>query len=178
MPIYTRAGDKGITALFGGKHVSKDAPQVHAYGNIDELQSFLAFAAAHKLSPEDKKLFAQIQSDLYDIMVVLSGGELTGARVATLQKNIQAFEAYIDETTSTLPELHNFILPQGGATTSILHVCRVVCRRAERHVVGFFSHNIELENTKRDLVIQYLNRLSDVLFTCARKYNKGNEIVV
>lgn len=178
MPIYTRTGDKGSTSLFGGVRVSKDAPRVHAYGDLDELDSFIALAGAHVTDEVDQKLFLEIQRDLYYIMTMLSGGPVDAIHTENIKKRIDTFEQAIDTMAADLPALHHFILPQGDITVGMLHVCRAVCRRAERHIVTFLSQDIETENTKGNLMIQYLNRLSDLLFMLARKYNKGKEITL
>lgn len=169
MPIYTRTGDKGTTAVFGGVRVAKDAAQVEAYGNIDELDSFIALAGAAVSDAADKELLLEIQRDLYYIMAMLSGSPVDKTHVENVKNRIAIFERAIDDISAELPKLHSFVLLQGDNTVGILHVCRAVCRRAERRGVSF---------TKNDLVLQYLNRLSDLLFTLARKYNKGKEVAL
>lgn len=177
MPIYTKTGDTGTTAIFGGRRLSKDAPQVHAYGDIDELDSFIGLAISHLSDKKDIALLTDIQHDLYHIMSILSGGKPKKEALTVINGRIRVFEKKIDTLTKSLPKLHNFILVQGVPVASQLHVCRAVCRRAERAVVGFLKEDVELNNTYRDLMIQYLNRLSDLLFVLARKHNKGKEIL-
>ncbi len=178
MPIYTRTGDKGTTAVFGGRRVSKDDVQVHAYGALDELDACIALAGALVTDNNDASLLLDIQKDLYHIMNILAGGKLTKAQHTTIKDRITTFEKTIDTITKDLPELHSFILLQGDQCVGQLHVARAVTRRAERHLVTFLSENIDMVNTQRDLMLQYLNRLSDLLFTLARKYNKGKEIAI
>lgn len=159
MPIYTRTGDNGTTALFGGRRVSKSDPQVVAYGSVDELTSFIGFLI-EKVSSSDKEFLTDIQNNLYIIMSFLSGAPLKNSSLALEVKKI---EKRIDEMEEKLPKLTHFILPQGSKQTSLAHVARTVCRRAEREVVRCFE---------KSQILPYLNRLSDYLFVLARLYNK------
>ncbi|MGH7524852.1 MAG: cob(I)yrinic acid a,c-diamide adenosyltransferase [Gemmatimonadales bacterium] len=171
MKIYTRTGDLGETGLFGGGRVAKDHARVAAYGDVDELNSFIGVARA----TPPLELFAAdleaIQRDLFSI-----GGYLATPDPAKVQKalakanldesRIAAFEATIDAADQELPPLKAFILPGGNPKAAALHVARVVCRRAERSVVTLAGMS-----DVPPLFLVYLNRLSDLLFTLARVAN-------
>jgi cob(I)alamin adenosyltransferase len=170
--IYTRTGDTGETGLFGGGRVAKDHARVAAYGDVDELNSFIGLARA--TGPEE--LFAApleaIQRDLFSIgghlatpdpakvRAALKRADLSEARVAAL-------EAAIDAADAELPPLKAFVLPGGCQKAAVLHVARVACRRAERSVVTL-ARSEEVPT----VFLVYLNRLSDLLFTLARLANQ------
>jgi len=160
MKIYTKTGDNGTTALFGGRRLPKSDPQVVAYGSVDELTSFIGLLLAKITSESDKKFLTDIQKDLYIIMSSLSGASIHSS---VLKEKVIQLEKKIDEIELKLPKLIRFILPQGSETTALSHIARTVCRRAEREVVKVKS---------LPLILQYLNRLSDFLFVLARSYNK------
>ena len=167
MSIYTRTGDSGTTALYGGKRISKADLQVEAYGSIDELTSFIGLVINKLINEKDRIFLISVQKDLYQIMAVLSGANidlkfLFGEKVLT-------FENKIDELEKKLPKLNKFILPGGTEISSWFHILRVICRRAERNVVRF-DNNI--------IIVKYLNRLSDLLFVMARTYGKNKEIIL
>lgn len=175
MPIYTKTGDQGETSLFGGKRVKKYNLQIEAYGSVDELTSFLGLVIAKIDNQSNKDLLTHIQKDLYLAMGTLCGAttDLTG-----LESRVLDFEQTIDTIDKKLPKLTRFILPQGGEMASLFQISRTVCRRAERHIVALFDqkdNNITLE--KRSVIVQYLNRLSDLLFMMARFYSKGKEVM-
>lgn len=169
--IYTRTGDAGDTALFGGGRVPKSHQRVDAYGDIDELNSVLGFARA--ATPQDffDPLLETIQRDLFSIgghlatpdpdkvRKALEKAELSSTRVAE-------FEAAIDAADQELAPLKEFILPGGTEKAARLHVARAVCRRAERSVVA-----LARAEDVPPLFLTYLNRLSDLLFTLARLAN-------
>lgn len=163
MKIYTRGGDTGQTALFGGKRVSKDDARIEAYGTVDELNSFIGAArAAWPESPVDAEL-ERIQSDLFDVGAQLAApgsDRFGGARPS----RVQELERAIDHAEEELAPLTNFILPGGSAPAAQLHIARTVCRRAERIVVSLGA-----EAPQGTIV--YLNRLSDFLFVAARFVN-------
>jgi cob(I)alamin adenosyltransferase len=166
MPIYTRTGDKGKTSLFGGKRVLKSDERVETYGTIDELNSLLGVVVAN-IETRHKKLAKDlegIQHDLFDIGSYLANP--TSQPVSRLEERIEGFEKTIDDMTSKMPELHNFILPGGGRVGASLHQARTVCRRAERRLVGLMQQ----EDIDQH-VVKYINRLSDLLFTMARSVN-------
>lgn len=171
MRIYTRTGDAGETALFGGGRVSKDHPRVTAYGDVDELNSAIGVVRATAPLDFHDALFEGIQRDLFAI-----GGHLATPDpekvAAALEKaslshdRVADFERAIDAADAELPPLRAFVLPAGSPKAAALHMARTVCRRAERHVV-----HLALHETVPELFLVYLNRLSDLLFTLARLAN-------
>jgi cob(I)alamin adenosyltransferase len=167
MPIYTKFGDKGKTALHTGKTVSKSSIRVEAYGNLDELNSFLGVVVSQIKDRKIKQELLEIQNDLFEIGAALAGpGEKEHKALAqNLAKRVGGFEKEIDRLTVKMPKLKNFILP-GGKTGSLLHYARTVARRAERRTVAL----AEREQVLGEVLI-YLNRLSDLLFTFARYIN-------
>jgi cob(I)alamin adenosyltransferase len=171
LKIYTKTGDEGDTALFGGGRVPKDHPRVAAYGDVDELNSALGVVRATSPTGFYDALLEAVQRDLFSI-----GGHLATpdpARVAkALEKadlspeRVIEFERVMDDAEQELAPLRSFVLPAGTPKSAGLHLARTVCRRAERSVVHL-AHNNEVP----PLFIVYLNRLSDLLFTLARVAN-------
>ncbi|MDX1495302.1 MAG: cob(I)yrinic acid a,c-diamide adenosyltransferase [Longimicrobiales bacterium] len=171
MKIYTRAGDDGKTALFGGGRVPKDDARVNAYGTVDELNAVLGWCLTVMAESAARSRLAVVQHDLFALGSVLAtppaaDGRKRPSTPALPMDRVQAMERWIDEADEELPALKAFILPGGGEGASALHVARTVCRRAERAVVAL-SRLEEVD----DGVTIYLNRLSDVLFTLARLEN-------
>jgi cob(I)alamin adenosyltransferase len=169
--IYTRTGDTGQTALFGGGKVAKDHPRVAAYGDVDELNSTIGMARATEPVEFSDALLEAVQRDLFSIGGHLATPDPDKVRVALAKAELQAdrvaqFERTIDAADAELPPLKAFILPGGTPKAAALHVARTVCRRAERSVVGLAAGS---EVPAEFLV--YLNRLSDLLFTLARLAN-------
>ncbi len=172
MKIYTRHGDKGQTALFGAGKVPKDHPRVEAYGDVDELNAAIGMARSIEVMPRIDEVLAPVQRDLFAIGSLLATPDLEKmmkhmekARID--DQRIAELEAAIDRADEELEPLRSFILPGGTPKAAALHVARTVCRRAERRVVHL-SHEIELPA----LVITYINRLSDLLFTLSRLANQ------
>lgn len=162
MKIYTKTGDDGTTALFGGKRLGKDSPIVEAYGTLDELTSYLGVALEQ--APDQSGFLTRIQKNLYVIMAVVSGSKQP---LEFLIDETKLLESEIDTQTKKLKELRRFILPQGTLTSAHVHVARTVCRRAERRLVAIAA----------DMTIrQYINRLSDYLFTLARTLSREKEV--
>jgi cob(I)alamin adenosyltransferase len=166
MSIYTRTGDDGTTATYGGIRKPKSDLLFYAIGTVDELTSFIGLVI-NKLKRKDDRLFlTQIQKDLYLVMAVLAGGKKD---LSHLAQEVKKIEEKIDKLESDLPKLNKFILPQGSELSSWFHVLRSVCRRAERNVVKFKNNLV---------IVKYLNRLSDLFFVIARTYGKNKEIVL
>ena len=171
MKIYTRTGDTGETALFGGGRVPKDHPRVAAYGDVDELNSMLGVVRAAEPADFFEPLLESIQQDLFSI-----GGHLATPDPARVSKalekatlspaRVSEFERVMDDAERELPPLKAFVLPAGTPKASALHLARTVCRRAERSVVHL-AHDKDVP----ELFVVYLNRLSDLLFTLARLAN-------
>jgi cob(I)alamin adenosyltransferase len=172
MKIYTKTGDRGETGLFGGGRVGKDHPRVEAYGDVDELNALLGMARAVEMMPRIDEVLVPIQRDLFGIGAILATPNLAKMR-QQLEKariddtRIAELELAIDEADRELEPLRSFILPGGTPKAAALHVARTVCRRAERRVVHL-RHDTEIP----ELVVVYLNRLSDLLFTLARVANR------
>lgn len=176
MKIYTRTGDRGETALFGGQRVRKDNVRVEAYGDVDELNSVLGLAGIHVEQTGDAELARQlrdIQADLFTIGANLAtpspeDGGRPNAHIPVLDPaRVAEMERWIDAADTELEPLKHFVLPGGTESAAMLHLARTVCRRAERRVVALaYEAHIGQD------VIVYLNRLSDLLFTLARLANR------
>lgn len=167
MKIYTKTGDEGETGLFGGGRVPKDDPRVRAYGDVDELNATIGFAAS--LDPDDlaADLLQSIQRALFTIGAELATPDPAKQRRAPIgAADVGALEDAIDRHEATLTPLKNFILPGGTPKAAAFHVARTVCRRAERAVVGL-ARDQKINAT----IVHYLNRLSDLLFVLARAVN-------
>lgn len=173
MSIYTRTGDAGMTALFGGKRISKADCQVETYGSIDELTSYIGLAVVKLKNKKDRNFLIEIQKDLYLVMSFLSGAKVD---LVILDKKVTAFEKTIDEIESKLPKLNKFILPGGNEISALFHILRVSCRRAERIFVDYFNNNRTMKQSND--ILMYLNRLSDLFFDMARKYGKNREVTL
>ena len=161
--IYTRGGDRGETSLGDGSRVSKLDPRVRAYGDVDELNSLVGWAAV--VSPDAR--LARIQNELFDLGADLSVPYEDGdGRLRIDQEAVDRLEHDCDEVNAGLPELRSFVLPGGSEPAARLHVARAVCRRAERAVLAAAE-----ECPVNPLAAIYLNRLSDLLFILARDAN-------
>ena len=167
MRIYTKTGDAGETGLFGGGRVSKDDPRVRAYGEVDELNATLGFAAALEPPGFEADVLQLIQRDLFMIGAELATPNATKVREQVSAERVSALEQVIDRHEATLAPLKNFILPGGTPKAAALHVARTTCRRAERAVV-----TLARDQQINHIIIHYLNRLSDLLFVLARAVNK------
>ena len=166
MSIYTKTGDRGTTSLYGGKRVSKSDIKVEAYGSLDELTSFIGLTIFRLSKNKDRLLLTSIQKDLQQIMSYLSGARV---KLNQLNQKIKFFEQVIDDIDLQQSKLTGFVLPQGTETACWFHVLRTVCRRCERVVIKYFD-GLKIENNKSK-IYPYLNRLSDLFFSLARKYN-------
>ncbi len=167
--VYTRGGDLGKTSLVGGQRVSKASERLEAYGTVDELSSHLGLLASLLPNGEDKNMLIRIQNCLFNVCTNLA----TDQEQAVLSHSahlpegeIELVEQKIDEIMNLLPEKQGFILPGGIKEAAQAHVCRSVCRRAERRIVALS----EVAKISPE-VLQYVNRLSDYLFVLAKKIN-------
>jgi cob(I)alamin adenosyltransferase len=175
--VYTRTGDKGETALVGGKRVPKDSPRIDAYGTIDELNSIVGLARVfneEKLSAGDAHRFLdlalrQIQDELFDL-----GSELAtpddfsyDGMYRVSEREVKKLEELIDECQKELGPLKSFILPGGGRIGAYLHQCRTVCRRAEREIL-----RLSRAEPLSEWPLKYVNRLSDLFFVLSRWISK------
>ena len=173
--IYTKTGDKGETSLYGGTRVSKAAARVESYGTLDELNALIGLA---KSEISDEKVLSQLQKIQFDLFTVGSEAATPTDKMLLAngknrldlmisEKEITELELWMDDFDAELEPLRFFILPSGGKAAATLHVCRTVCRRAERAMV-FLNETEEV----RPELIKYLNRLSDYLFILARYISK------
>lgn len=173
MKIYTKAGDRGDTKLFGGVTVPKHDMRVEAYGTVDELNAILGSVIA--LDPEGDLGtggLVEVQSDLLTLGALLAAADPERAKKKDTLPTISSsrvadLEAWIDRLDSELEPLDAFILPGGSLLGSQLHVARTVCRRAERAITPLLDERPELA----DVLLPFINRLSDLLFTLARSVN-------
>jgi len=170
--IYTKTGDDGRTALFGGGRVDKDHIRVEAYGDVDELNACVGMARSIDLMPRVDEILAPVQVDLFAIGALLATPhpekhkeQLEKARISN--QRIAQLERAIDDCEDELAPLKAFILPGGTAKAAALHVARTVCRRAERSII-----RLQHADDVPQIVIVYLNRLSDLLFVLARVANR------
>jgi cob(I)alamin adenosyltransferase len=174
MAIYTRTGDKGMTSLFGGRRLSKADIQIDAYGTLDELTCTLGIFILHINDTKEAQFVEDIQKDLYVIMGFLANAP---TRFEMQKKKSSLFEKKIDALTAQLPSLKNFILPGGSAASCWAHMARVSCRKVERVIILYFQKKKIIEDENVQLVLTYLNRLSDLLFTYARAFNTEKDII-
>ncbi|MEE8463374.1 MAG: cob(I)yrinic acid a,c-diamide adenosyltransferase [Gammaproteobacteria bacterium] len=171
--IYTRTGDKGETGLGDGQRVSKDHLRVESIGCVDETNSAIGMVLANAALPEPVvDCLVEVQHDLFDL-----GGELCiPGHAAVSGEFVTRLENQLDGFNAKLPALKEFILPGGGPAAAACHLARTICRRAERRVVSLSA----LEKNIRPEAIQYLNRLSDLLFVIARvlaRHEQGSEVL-
>ena len=166
MAIYTKKGDSGRTDTFSGKVMDKDDFLIEACGTVDELNAVLGLLSSFS---QDAKLNSQIEDIQQDLFLI--GAELTGSKSILPSTEVSKLELWIDKIESDLPPLHNFILPGGRKTASLLHLSRTICRRAERRVVSA-SKNKKIGNH----LLIYLNRLSDFLFVAGRMMNYKKKV--
>ncbi len=170
--IYTKTGDEGDTGLFGGGRVSKDHPRVAAYGEIDELNAVIGMARAIEVMSRIDEVLAPVQRDLFSLGALLATPDIEKMK-EQLQKarisdaRIAQLEQAIDDGEAELEPLKAFILPGGTPKAAALHVARTTCRRAERAVI-----HLQRETQIPQIVVIYLNRLSDLLFILARVANR------
>ncbi len=175
MKIYTKTGDKGETGLFGGERVAKDSQRIEAYGTVDELNSFIGLAVTEIKDDKIKDLLLKIQNMLFTVGSDLATPELGEGKklqiVRTPESYISEAEKAIDDFNGKLEELKNFILPGGSKGAAHLHVCRTICRRAERSAVRL-NNTVQIGKN----IVIFLNRLSDLFFVLARYENSVCDI--
>jgi cob(I)alamin adenosyltransferase len=167
--VYTKTGDQGETSIIGGIRVKKSCERLEAYGTVDELSSHLGILASMLPDGEDKDLIIRIQNNLFSVCSNLATDQsqtplYDSARLP--DGEIQVLEHKVDEIMNLLPERQGFILPGGTQAAAQAHVCRTVCRRAERRIVALS----EVAQISPE-TLQYVNRLSDYLFVLAKKIN-------
>lgn len=173
MKIYTKTGDAGTTALFGGSRVPKHSMRIESYGTVDELNSHIGLVRSQEIDDHTKEILIQIQNKLFTIgstlatdpkKAVLRSGKERLKIEKVNEQSILLLEEEMDAMNASLPDLTHFILPGGNDAVSYCHIARTVCRRAERRAT-MLNEAEPIDS----LVIKYLNRLSDYLFVLARK---------
>ena len=170
MKIYTRTGDEGTTGLFGGGRVAKTHPRVEAYGDVDELNAAIGLARAIEQMPRIDEVLVPLQRDLFAIGALLATPDRDKMKrqlekASIDERRVTEMEHAIDDGDRELEPLKAFIIPGGSAKAAALHVARTVCR-AERRVIALTDEEIP------PIVVIYLNRMSDLLFTLARVANR------
>jgi cob(I)alamin adenosyltransferase len=166
MKIYTKTGDSGTTALFGGTRVPKHHIRIESYGTVDELNSHIGLIRDQDIEQHYKDVLLNIQDKIFVLGATLAADpdKPKLKKPDLLLEDVELLEKEIDQMNETLPEMTHFILPGGHTTVSYCHIARCVCRRCERLVIEL-SAVAEVD----EIVIQYLNRLSDYLFVLGRK---------
>ena len=173
MKVYTKTGDTGTTALFGGTRVPKHHIRIESYGTVDELNSHIGLIRDQDMSDLYKNVLIEVQDRLFTVGAILAtppeketlkNGQPRLQNLGIVESDIEFLENEIDTMEEALPPMTHFVLPGGHTTVSYCHIARCVCRRAERLAV----HLNDIEPTD-ERVIKYLNRLSDYLFVLARK---------
>lgn len=166
MKIYTKTGDKGQTSLLGGTRVPKHHIRIEAYGTVDELNSYIGLIRDQNIDQHSINTLLEIQDRLFTMGSSLaSDPEKSKVKIPELkEEDITFLEKEIDKMDEQLPEMKSFVLPGGHTTVSYCHIARCVCRRAERITIQLSENS-----AVNELVIKYLNRLSDYLFTLSRK---------
>jgi len=183
MKVYTKTGDKGTTALFGGTRVPKHHIRIESYGTVDELNSYIGLIRDQEINLLYKNVLIEVQDRLFTVGAILAtppekeilkNGEKRLQNLGVTESDIEYLEKEIDAMETELPPMTHFVLPGGHTTVSYCHITRCVCRRAER----LATHLNDIEPTD-ELVLKYLNRLSDYLFVLARKLShdlNANEV--
>ncbi|MCB0795297.1 MAG: cob(I)yrinic acid a,c-diamide adenosyltransferase [Flavobacteriales bacterium] len=175
MKIYTRTGDKGSTSLLGGDRVSKDDARIEAYGTVDELNAQVGMLLDLVVERACRETLLRIQHELFSIgsrLASTSTEEADRMRVPNVEQSaIDDLERTMDQWEKDLPALRNFILPGGHPSISQAHICRTVCRRAERRMVSLNG-----ESGSAVIAVRYMNRLSDLFFMLARHLHKELKI--
>ena len=167
--VYTRTGDNGTTRLGDGQQVTKNHVRVAAYGDLDELNSQLGWVLTQTPGSQVTDCLKVVQNDLFNL-----GGELSAPGLGShllAEADVQRLEDQIDDFNAELPALKEFILPGGSPAAAALHLARTTCRRAERSLIEL--HGVE---PQRDVLLRYVNRLSDLLFVLARYENHRGSV--
>lgn len=173
MKIYTRAGDKGMTSLIGGRQVPKNHERIEAYGAVDELIAFIGLLRDSCEGSHKKEFLLGIQDHLMAVASLLASEdkEIKGTLPAIREQDVIDLEMEIDRMNDVLPPLHSFIVPGGHTLVSICHIARTICRRAERNII-----KIAVNHDSDQFIIPYLNRLSDFLFVLSRLISKELDV--
>jgi cob(I)alamin adenosyltransferase len=167
MKIYTKTGDKGTTSLIGGTKVPKSHLRIEAYGTVDELNSYIGLCKDLLTDAQGQKILLEVQDRLFTIGSSLACDPIKEPKMRIpdlIETDVELLEKEMDRMNERIPPMKNFILPGGHSTLSQLHIARCVCRRAERCCVRLELESLEVE----EIIIKYLNRLSDYLFVLSR----------
>ena len=174
MHIYTRTGDTGMTSLVGGQRVPKTHLRLEAYGTVDELNSHLGLLLTYLIGDTDRAMILSVQNLLFSIGSMLATDttqrDVRPGRYVTTQ-DVEELEHAIDAAENGLSPWRGFILPGGTRGAAVAHICRTVCRRAERQI-----HRLAEQTEVDSMLTTYINRLSDYLFVLARKINKSESV--
>ena len=179
MKIYTKTGDTGTTALFGGTRVPKDHIRIESYGTVDELNSHIGLIRDQEFNAHYKNILIEIQDRLFTVGAILAtppekevlkNGQKRLQNLGIIESDIELLEKEIDTMEDSLPQMTHFVLPGGHTTVSYCHIARCVCRRAERLVV-LLNDSEKVDES----IVTYLNRLSDYLFVLARMLSKETD---
>lgn len=175
LKVYTKSGDKGTTALIGGKRISKADLQVEAYGNVDELKSHIALLSDLIDLKDIKEELQEIIVKLFITESLIASADVpTAAKMPQLKEtDIEFLESRMDAMEENLPPLKAFVLPGGHVVNSQINIARAICRKTERSCIRFWDRKPKLFNPMAE---KYLNRLSDYLFTLSRFWNIKNNI--
>ena len=177
--IYTKTGDSGTTSLVGGTRVAKNHPRVEAYGTVDELNAHVGYLAemVKDSDPEVYTELKQVQRHLFVIQTLLATEKEVPFQLPSLPDDaVKGLEHRIDALQQGIPPFRSFVIPGGTPASAYCHVCRTVCRRAERCVLRLAETGADVDG----LVLAYVNRLSDYFFVLARKLNRdtGASVIV
>ena len=172
--IYTKTGDTGETSLIGGKRVPKYDLRIEAYGTVDELNSYIGLLRDLHVDPHSREMLMEIQDRLFTTESLLAAEDPSAYHPLPrlLEGDVTLLENEIDHMNESLPPLHSFILPGGHPIVSHCHIARCICRRAERLCI-----KLAQEKPVDNLIIKYLNRLSDYLFVLSRKLGKDFNVI-
>ncbi len=173
MRVYTKTGDNGTTSLIGGKRVLKNNIRIEAYGTVDELMAYTGLLHDQLTSPADKAFFIEIQDRLMtaSAMLATDTDDIAVKMPVLTNADIEMIEKAIDKIEEQLTPLRSFVLPGGHTTVSVCHIARTVCRRCERLAI-----TVSQIDEKINIVVKYLNRLSDFYFVFSRKIAKDLNI--
>lgn len=175
MRVYTKTGDKGETSLVGGQRVSKGCERLESYGTIDELNSHIGVLITYCTEEYDTKFLVDVQIKLLmlagNLATDRSQREIREGNIITSEM-VEALEMEIDRIKAIIPPLKMFVVPGGSRAAAYAHVCRTVCRRAERCIVRLVESGAEVDEE----VMAYVNRLSDYFFVLARKLNADDNV--
>lgn len=176
MAIYTKGGDKGKTSLYDGLRVKKDSPRVETYGGFDELNANVSLAEKLCLSPKNREILQQVEYKMFYLQ-----GEIATADTEKFLQNsviisdadVAFLEKVIDQYTNELPKVTSFILPGASLAGAQLHICRTVCRRAERQFIRFTDSE---QVSMRPVLEKYINRMSDFFYIMARSEDFEDQV--